>query len=336
MKYDRYLHKTAEAYKKDIEIICQKMKYIDMHCDTLTAAADNGLKLFDCGLQTDLRKLKKSGCAAQCFAIFTRENERDRFFNYLSFFKENLKSNKERVRQILHYADFKTCETENKIGCILTVENLGFSEGDEKILSILKREGVKIASLVWNGENCLAYPNVLLQDGLPLLDKRENRALKHKGREFVERLDELKIIIDVSHLSDGGAEQILNSRKLPVVASHSNAAAVCNVPRNLKDVQIKKLADCGGVIGVNFCAAFLGGETFESVFKHISHIVNVGGEDCIAFGSDFDGIPPAKGLEDCKKMPELLNYLNLQGFNSGFLEKLCYKNFLRVFKDVCG
>lgn len=312
------------------------MKYVDLHCDTLTAAADNGLDLYDCGLQTDLGKLKKSGCAAQCFAIFTQDNDGDRFYNYLSFFKKTLKRNKDHVRQIFRSSDLEICERENKTGCILTVENLGFSGGDEKALDNLKKEGVKMASLVWNGENDLAYPNLVFENGLPRLDKREIRGLKRKGREFAERLDELKIIIDISHLSDGGAAQLLENRKIPLVASHSNASAVLNVPRNLTDGLIKKIADSGGVIGVNFCADFLGGQTFDSVYRHVLHITGVGGENCVAFGGDLDGIPPAEGLEDCTKMPHLLNYLNMRGIKGEALEKLCYKNFLRVFKDVCG
>ncbi len=157
------------------------------------------------------------------------------------------------------------------------------------------------------------------------------------GRAAVEELDRLKIIIDISHLSDGGADEILRGRKIPIVASHSNACAVCGVSRNLTDGQIKAVADCGGVIGINFCADFLGEEdAFSAVMRNIKHIIKVGGEDSVAIGSDFDGIPTTENLEDCTRMPALFEFLERSALSPRVIEKFAYKNFLRVFKEVCG
>lgn len=310
------------------------MIYVDMHCDTLTECFDKGYSLSNCNLQTNLEKLDNSGCAAQCFAIFTQgEGSALRFAEYSGFYRECLKS----VKPILRFSDLDRSICRGETGAILTVENLGFIGEDIEKIDRLPETGVKMASLVWNYENGLAYPNVIIRDGVQKLQSREKRGLKLPGRQAVQRLDGLKIIIDISHLSDGGAEDILNGRKIPVVASHSNCASVCNVSRNLTDVLIKKIADCGGVVGVNFCKFFLGeGETYAQVLKHINHLVKVGGEDVIAFGSDFDGIPAAPGLEDCTKMPRLIDYLTDNGLTPRVIEKLCYKNFARVFKEVCG
>lgn len=309
------------------------MRYIDLHCDTLTVCADKGLSLFNCNLQTDFNKLLKSGCAAQCFAVFTEgENAAADFERYIAFYKSQI-SESDICRPVINYGDFALAESEGKLGCILTVENLGFIGGDLGRIDRLKDEGVKMASLVWNHENLLARPNLIFKDGLPVFEKRDNRGLTNLGREAVERLDKNKIIVDISHLSDGGAEEILNMRKIPVVASHSNACGVCNVSRNLTDSLIKKIADCGGVIGVNFCHDFLGGETLESVYSHIIYIMNRGGEDCVALGSDFDGIPVNDGLESCEKMPNLLDFLEKRGISHKILQKIAYKNFLRVFEE---
>ena len=115
----------------------------------------------------------------------------------------------------------------------------------------------------------------------------------------MEKLDELKIIVDISHLSDGGAEDILKGRKIPAVASHSNAASVFNVCRNLTDGQIKMLSECGGVAAVNYCYDFIGFENvFDGLLKHVLHIIKVGGENCVALGSDFDGIPAYPQLSE--------------------------------------
>lgn len=311
------------------------MKYFDLHCDTLTVCADKGCRLTNCGLQADVDKLNKSGCAAQCFAIFTQGDCAARDFErYLNFFKSAKKAGE--IVQVTNAKQLKEC-LEGNAQAILTVENLGFTGGNLKEIEKLAAEGVKMASLVWNYENELAYPNVIFENGLPLFEKREKRGLKEAGKRVVEKLDELKIIVDISHLSDGGAEDILKGRKIPAVASHSNAASVFNVCRNLTDGQIKMLSECGGVAAVNYCYDFIGFENvFDGLLKHVLHIIKVGGENCVALGSDFDGIPAYPQLSDCTKVERLLNYFNMNGISADVVEKIAYKNFLRVFEEVCG
>ena len=308
------------------------MKYIDMHCDSATVAFDGGYPLANNGLHVNLDKLKEAGCAAQCFAIFTDgENARTSFENYLNFFSASVKLNNATLVE-----NFRCLISppQSRPKVILTVENLGFTEGNMQEIAALRDKGVLMASLVWNNENCFAYPNLIFKGGAPDFSKCEGRGLKEKGREAVQLLDSLKIIVDVSHLSDGGTDEILNNRKIPVVASHSNAREICPWPRNLTDSQIKKIADCGGVVGVNFCKDFLGdGDVFELVLRHLKHMIKIGGEGVVAFGSDFDGIPTVKGLEGCEKMPALIEYLEGE-LGSTITEKLCFENFARVLKEV--
>lgn len=314
------------------------MKYIDMHCDTLTECAKLGLDLSVCNLQTDFKKLNASDCAAQCFAVFTEgEDEFASVPRYFDFYRQNCERHPNIVERIENYADLKAVLDGERTGCILTVENLGFLKGDLTGLEKLKNAGVRMASLVWNYENELAFPNLVFKDGFPLFGESEKRGLKPCGRQAAEELDRLKIIIDISHLSDGGADELLKDRKIPLVASHSNARSVLNVSRNLTDEQIKKIALCGGVIGVNFCSDFLGGEnTFDGVLRHIRHIVNIGGEDVVAVGGDLDGIPAPPDFQDCTVMPKLFAYLADRGLPARLLEKLAYKNFERVFREVVG
>lgn len=311
------------------------MKYVDLHCDTLTECFDRGYSLANCNLQTNLEKLEMSGSAVQCFAIFTQgESSALRFKDYLGFYMRSLMEHN--IKAVLNYSDFEECLKGGETGAILTVENLGFLS-DLSFLEALSKAGVKMASLVWNFENQFAYPNLIFEGDRPLFEKRNKKGLKPLGKSAIEILDSLKIIIDISHLSDGGADEILSGRSIPIVASHSNCESVNSLSRNLTDMQIKKIADCGGVVGVNFCKDFLGeGETFYCVLKHINHLIKVGGENVVALGSDFDGIPAPKDLEDCTKMPRLFEYLEDRGLKGERLEKLCYKNFARVFKDVCG
>ena len=312
------------------------MRYVDLHCDTLTEALKSGQSVTDGGLQASAEKLKKSGCAAQCFAIFTQgENAAAFFEESLNYYRSMLDLSANSLAEAKTAADFDSCLNGAKTGAVLTVESLGFLHGETDKLPALKARGVKMASLVWNYKNELAYPNLIFKNGLPDFKRREVRGLTPKGREAVEILDSLGIIIDISHLSDGGAEEILKNRKAPAVASHSNAAEVFDVSRNLTDGQIRLLADCGGVVGVNFCKDFLGmgttaRDTLEEASLHIKHIIKVGGEDVIALGSDFDGIPAPAGLEDCTKIQSLFEFLLNNGISSAVLEKISYKNAARV------
>ncbi|MDE7168041.1 MAG: membrane dipeptidase [Clostridia bacterium] len=313
------------------------MIYTDMHTDTLTACADRSSDLVGYEGQTNLTKLKKVTCAAQCFAIFTEgESAAFDFEKYLAYYKQNMPKLRHIAAPIANYSDILQCEREGKVGIILTVENLGFIGSDLDKIDRLKKEGVKMASLVWNNKNLLASPNLVFENGLPQFEKRVDEGLTALGKEAVERLDNNEIIIDISHLSDGGARDILNGRKIPIVASHSNAQSVLNVCRNLSDELIKKIADCGGVIGVNFCKDFLGTPAFDCTLKNVRHLISVGGEDVIAIGSDFDGIPVNPEIPDCTRVPALLNYLIDSGIPNSTVEKFAYKNFLRVFKEVCG
>lgn len=308
-----------------------------MHTDTLTACSDSGSDLVGFEGQTNLLKLKNGNCAAQCFAIFTEgESAASDFEKYLSFYKQNMPKLRHIAAPIANYADVLRCVEEGKVGVILTVENLGFIGSDLETIDCLNREGVKMASLVWNNKNQFASPNLVFENGLPLFENRVDEELTPLGRQAVERLDYNKIIIDISHLSDGGARDIFEGRKTPIVASHSNAQSVLNVCRNLSDELIKKIAGCGGVIGINFCKDFLGAPAFDSVLKNIRHLINAGGEDVIAIGSDFDGIPVNPDIPDCTSVPALLNYLSENGLPYKTVEKFAYKNFFRVFKEVCG
>ncbi len=307
-----------------------KVKYIDMHCDTLTVCGGEE-NFLSGGGQCSVEKLIKSGCAAQCFAVFT---EGDGAYEYFALYDSILKGHGGLLCPVMHYADLSRAEKEGKLGCILTVENLGFLNSPEDIPK-LSRLGVKMASLVWNHKNAYAYPNMVFNGGTPRFELRESRGLTALGFKAVHWLDESKIIIDISHLSDGGVRDILTGRKIPVVASHSNCAEVLNVSRNLTDAQLKAVADCGGVIGVNFCKNFVGGEVIDGAVRHILHIIDTAGEDAAALGSDFDGIPAPEGLEDCTKTGALFERLS-QKLSPRVLEKVLHGNFLRVFKNVCG
>jgi membrane dipeptidase len=160
------------------------------------------------------------------------------------------------------------------------------------------------------------------------------------GRETLAEMERLGMIVDVSHLSERTFWDVMEATNSPIVATHSNAYSACKHPRNLTDDQIRVIAESGGFIGLNFCPDFLrlGGEaSMRDVVRHARHIAEVGGTRVLAVGSDFDGIyNTPKGLEHIGKMGKLATALGRAGFGDAEVEAIANRNFLRVFREVCG
>ena len=314
-----------------------KIVYADMHCDSVTVCCDRGGNLFGFNGQANVKNLIESGCETQCFALFTEgQNAAADFEKFMAFYNAQI-TIEPHILPVERCSDIEKAAKSGKIAAVLTVENMGFLNGNTAKIKRLADSGVKMASLVWNNANAFAFPNLIFKEGVPDFFARERRGLTAAGKEAVNELNANRIIIDVSHLSDGGVDDVLALSAAPVVASHSNCAAVCNVSRNLTDEQIKKIADGGGIVGLNFCRDFIGGESaFGGLYEHLTHLINSGGEDVAALGSDFDGIPPYSELADCTFVQKLLEYFSRRGISGRQLEKLARGNFYRVFKEVVG
>ena len=168
--------------------------------------------------------------------------------------------------------------------------------------------------------------------------------LTEKGIEFVQEMERLGMIIDISHLNDAGIWDVFRYTKKPFVASHSNARALASHPRNLTDEMIRSLGERGGVAGINFCATFLrdrdeeGKEPDHSYCRdmvaHMKHMKNTGGIGCIGLGTDFDGIGSIVEMKDCSGMQMLAEEMEKQGFTGSEIEAVFYKNVLRLYKEI--
>jgi len=185
--------------------------------------------------------------------------------------------------------------------------------------------------LTWNYRNNLG-------DGVG--KPRSRRGLTAFGRETIREMERLGMIVDVSHLNERTFWQVIEASEKPVVATHSNAFGVCGNPRNLTDSQIRAISESGGFIGLNFCEYFLNDSweaSIRDVVTHARHIAEAGGTQVLAIGSDFDGIPtPPKGLEHIGKMGKLVAAFRRAGFSQSEIEAIAHRNFLRVFREVCG
>ena len=154
---------------------------------------------------------------------------------------------------------------------------------------------------------------------------------------MVERMNDLGMIIDVSHLSDGGFWDVLEHSRKPFVASHSNARALCSHRRNLTDEMIRAMAEKGGVAGVNFYPVFVhesGKITAENLADHVEHMYKVGGEDFVAMGTDFDGYDEGQStITNIGQMDEVYDAIKKRGFSDRQMDKFWSGNILRVMRE---
>ena len=315
-----------------------RLTYADMHCDTVMCLMEGG-SILQNNLHIDLEKLQKGGAAAQCFALFVDlaafPDPWERALAMEKMFREMLGESDGAIKQAKTAAEIRKNMSEDVISAVLTVEEGGILSGKIERLNTLAEMGVRMITLTWNHKNEIGFPNFTRKDGkTDLFSPNTKEGLTKFGFEAVEMMESLGIIPDASHLSDAGFYDLLKICKKPFVATHSNARSVCGVVRNMTDDMIKKLADKGGIMGLNFCPGFLSEKdkngSIESVVRHAKHIRNVGGIDALAFGSDFDGIPTHAELPDASHMPKLIEALSQAGFTDAELEKVCLENFLRV------
>lgn len=335
------------------------MKVADMHCDTIGEIYENRLlgnyyNLKENNFHIDISKLIAGEYVLQNFAMFIdikkHKNPYKTLQEMIAVYYEEVKANRDIINPVYSYEDILKSERENKIAALLTIEDAGALEGSLENLKTVYEQGVRLITLTWNHINGVGFPNFKLNIDISgnVIEKpsftipNTEFGLTPFGIELLREMESLGIIADVSHLSDAGFYDVLKYSKKPFVASHSNARAVTNVVRNLTDDMIKKLADKGGVAGINFCSDFVKptpytGSTFtyvEDLVKHIKHIKNVGGIDVLALGTDFDGIKSTLEIEDASKIQLLANELLKNGFTLDEVEKIFYKNIMRLYKEL--
>ncbi|MGE0769511.1 MAG: dipeptidase [Hyphomicrobiaceae bacterium] len=279
--------------------------------------------------------------------------------NYLQRFMRALDHTYSELQESEHFIlattteDIRRAKREGKIAFVICLEGGAPLEEEISYLRNFYRLGLRCIGLTHDVRNGLG-------DGVK---ERSAGGLTHFGIRVVEECNRLGIVVDVSHLSDRGTEDALNTSKQPIIASHSNARSVCKHPRNLTDDLILGIAKGGGVIGFHALDPFISSNpvpTFDDLLRHIMHIGEVGGEDCIGIGPDFmenwdetifkgaierastvNGVPNTKrkwtypkGIQSNAELPNLTEGLLKKGFTSDQVAKFLGGNFMRVFEQV--
>ena len=306
---------------------------IDLHCDTIMQLLDHpdSGDLYRNTWKIDIEKLQKAHSKVQDFALFINLGDTNdpygRYEEMRNLCTTQIHLYGEHIQHVLSYQDVESVYKSGKIGALMSIEEGGVLGGDLDKLKQAYQDGVRLITLTWNYPNDLGEPHC----------GEQHKKLTPKGIEFVEAMQDLGIIVDCSHLNDAGTEQLGDILEVPFIASHSNAREVTAHTRNLPDNLIKLIANKGGIIGLNFAQSFLGTSPvsrIEDIVKHGLYLINKGGEDVVALGTDFDGIKPDTEIKDASEMYRLYDAFKEAGLSVDQCEKLFWKNADRLLKEI--
>lgn len=309
--------------------------FVDAHCDTILEITRKHTSLSgpDNKTHLNIEKMQSGAVKIQFFAAFVEPDREPasalkRSLLLINKFQKEMEANSGSIENIKSSDDLKRVLEGDKMGSLLTIEGGEVLENDLELLELFYRLGVRSITLTWNYRNAIG-------DGAAELTYN---GLSRFGLEVVKKMNELGMLIDVSHLNEAGFWDVMRNSTKPVIASHSNARMLCDHPRNLTDEQILAIADNGGVMCVNFVSPFLVREKqgfLEDVVAHIDHISKIAGTDHVGIGSDFDGTSElAVGLEDATKVPMLASALASHGYSEENIEKILGGNLLRSLNEA--
>jgi membrane dipeptidase len=236
-------------------------------------------------------------------------------------------------------AEIERCLDEGVMPAALHMEGADALDADLDALHVLHRAGLRSLGLVWGRPNAFAEGVAARFNGSP----DTGPGLTEAGRELVRACNDLRIMIDVSHLNERGFWDVAETTDAPLVATHSNAHALCPSTRNLTDPQLDAIAASDGIIGLNFGVHFLredGAEDtdtpLEVMVRQIDYLVERAGIERVGFGSDFDGISVSREMGDVSGLPRLMSALRDRGYDDQALRKLAHENWLRVLRKTWG
>lgn len=318
--------------------------YFDAHCDTIHRCYTAGTPFRDPELRAfydtagDLRRsgghidLERAGGFsryAQFFALYQSPQlvpegssmPEQGVLLHQRFLRE-MEENRERILPCRTGAEVDEAVGQGKAAALLSIEGAELLDCDIRRLDTAYDWGVRLLNPVWNYANRLSGSNA----------QQPEQGLTAYGRDFLRRMEELSIYVDVSHLSDAGFWDVVRLARRPVVASHSNSRAVCPHRRNLTDDMFRAIRDSGGVAGLNYYQHFVGEDpTIEGLVRHVEHFLELDGERSLCLGGDMDGCELlAGGMRGLEDVPLLWQALADRGYPQSLLEDLFWNNLRRL------
>ena len=307
------------------------MRVFDLHCDTMAVIEGKNLSLAANDLHIDLARAEGIDTYAQCYAVFVPDSLRGReAADYVervaARFTREMAENAGLIAPCRAPGDLTRAEEAGKHAGILTVESAAGLGGDLSRVARWPQLGVRMCTLTWNGENELGR-GVLAPGDTGLTDF---------GRRAVKAFESAGILVDISHASPELFWDVAAMAQKPLVASHSNAKAICGHPRNLTREQFLAIRDSGGLVGLNYYTAFLNNDParagMEDLLRHAAYFLPLGGEEPLALGGDMDGSQLPEDMADGLGSLPRLYALFTRAFGQQLTDKIFYGNAARVFR----
>lgn len=317
--------------------------------------------------QLDLPKAREGGFAGGLFAIFVPSPDeaspngetparnagngalsapaleltaaQQAVFSMVSLLLRIERESQGRVRVCRNVDDIQRGLEDGVLAPVLHIEGAEAIDSNFELLDVLYEAGLRSLGPVWSRSNAFGH-------GVPFLcpsSPDTGPGLTDLGKELIGACNRLRILIDLSHLNERGFWDVAAISNAPLVATHSNAHALSPHSRNLTDKQLAAIRETGGIVGVNFATSFLRPDgrydadtPTELVIEHVEHILEQVGEDGVGFGSDFDGARIPKGIGNAAGLQSLVEVMRTRGFGEPLIEKLCFRNWLRVLELTWG
>ena len=236
-------------------------------------------------------------------------------------------------------SEIRDCLAGGKLAAIMHLEGAEAIDRGLLALDVLHAAGLRSLGPVWSRPTIFGH-------GVPFAfpsSPDTGPGLTDAGIRLVKRCNELRIMIDLSHLNEAGFWDVAKHSDAPLIATHSNAHAICAQSRNLTDKQLDAIAETDGMVGVNFATAFLREDgqmrvdtPLDTVLRHLDHLIERLGEDRVGFGSDFDGAMVPDGINDVAGLADLRKAMVAHGYDDKLMKKLCHENWLRVLELTWG
>lgn len=328
------LHESNRIKRNGERVI--SMNIFDTHCDTALEIFRNKLSLKDGNTAFSLDKAEKYEKKFQVFAFWSdceKDSEEcyNEFLKCSSYFDKQIDENSERIKVCRTSDDIKNTEN-GVLGAVKCVEGAKLLCGRADRIETLYENSVKVLLPVWGGTDIVggAWDT---DDGLSGF-----------GKNVVRECENMGIITDVSHMSDKSFYDTLSNASVPVIASHSNARAICNTKRNITDQQFRIIKEQKGIVGVSLAAKHISDKYFTRMPRededfvydtalHILHYLELDGENCVCLGCDFDGTDAVKSLPDVSFMNVLYEKLLDMGVNKKEADKIFFENAYRFFEE---
>lgn len=297
----------------------------DGHCDTAYELWKRNEPLRRNTCHISLEKAAALDAYAQVFAFCSNAGtgaDAEALLNEpLAVLRREVAQNRQHIAFARTKDDILRTISEGKVAALLSVEGAEVIGCDPDRLAWLSEQGFCMATLTWNADNALAGCHA------------SDCGLSELGKEFVRQAQALGILIDVSHLGECAFWDLVDITQKPILASHSNARALLDYTRNLTDDQLRAIAETGGTVGLNLYPPFLGENAgFETLRRHLEHLLRVCGETHVALGGDLDGCDVlADGFTDVASYPSFYRYLASCGYPEALLERIFFTNLLQLF-----